>query len=358
MKMTETLPNILCKSKQQLQPAVRMFGDSKALQVLISVFVLQLLIAGGLFWKSNLQAQFAPATQLVTIDPSTVDEVIINDGNDTVSLTRLDAQWQMNDELNTSASVDKVDKLISDIAELKPGLAVTSTRGAHRQLEVADDNFQRQVTLKAGVEIVADLYLGTSPGFRKSHVRQVDYDEVYSGRLNTFDVPADYDNWLNKNLLSFDNVKGIQSEEINLAYADDQWSIVNPEDQRETHQVDKLGIDSLVSQLTTLRVNGFSNPLEVDEPVDEQVANAEAEPSEPSEPKELITHTITVMQNDSPITLVLSKLGSDVTIERSDIPGLFSLPLATYDALKSDIIKNLVVPKVSDASDEDDLPQG
>lgn len=355
MKMTEKLPDILGKSKHWFRPSIDLLGESRSLQILSSVLILQLVIAGGLLWRSNLQAQFAPATQLVSIDPSIVDTVIIDDGDDTVSLQRADDQWRLDDQHNTPASGDKIENLVSDITALKPGLPVTSTRGAHKQLEVAEGNYQRQVTLKVGEEIVADLLMGTSPGFRKSHVRHADQDEVFSARLNTFDIPADYDDWLNQNLLSFDNITGIQTEDIDLAFADDQWSIVKPEKHRETHVVDKSGIDSVISQLTALRVNGFTQTLEVEESTD---AEPGSDADEASEPETLLTHTLTVLQNDKPITLVLSKLGNDATIERSDISGLFELPVTTYDALTSEVVQGLIIPDEADVSTDDNQPQG
>lgn len=355
MKITEKITDILGKSKERLQPTVTMFGESKTVQILSCVFVLQLFIAVGLSWNSNSQAQFAPATQLVSIDPSTVDEVTVDDGENTVSLTLSDTQWQLNDEHNTRAATDKVEKLVSEITQLKPGLPVTSTRGAHQQLEVAEDSFQRHITLKAAETIVAELYLGTSPGFRKSHLRQADQDEVFAARLSTFDVPADYDDWLDRKVLAFDSVDGIRLENLDLAFDNDQWSIVIPEGRRETHEVDETGIDSIITQLTTLQVNGFAQPLEAK---DSAQAESADDASDSTEVDLLETHTVTIVQNDAPVTLVLSKLGNDVTVERSDVPGLFSLPVATYEALTPENFQQLLVTREPDTSAEDDRPQG
>ncbi len=355
MKLTEKLPLLKSVPTAWWAPVKTTFSESSGVQILSGVLVLQLAVAGGLLWKSNSAADFTPAVQLVSVDPSTVDQIIIEDGEGRVTLTNVDEQWRLDDEHKTLADAMKINELLSDLTELKPGLPVASTTGSHPQLEVAEDSFQRRLTLNAGDELVADLYMGTSPGFRKSHIRQADQNQVYAAGLNTFDVPADQDGWLDKELLAFDNVNGVQSESVELAFADDQWSIIQPENQTDTHEVDQDGLASIVSRLNSLRVNGFAVPLESDEPADAVAASDE---SVQSEVEELMTHSITVVQNDTPITLVLSKKGSKATIERSDINGLFALPIATYEDLTADAIQQLIVEKSAETTVEKDLPQG
>ncbi|CAN0487110.1 unnamed protein product, partial [Hapterophycus canaliculatus] len=164
--------------------------------------------------------------------------------------------------------------------------------------------------------------MGTSPGFRKSHIRLVGQDQVYAARLNTFDLPANQDEWLDKSILAFDDdINGIKLDSIELSRAGENWTIVTPHEQTETHHVDVAGITSLVSRLKSLRVNGFASLHESDEPSD--------------------TVPI-VVQNDTPITLVISKKGSNATIERSDVKGSFAVPIATYDSLSGDVIQQLL----------------
>lgn len=344
------------ESKAWLAPLKTTFGESRGVQLLSAVLVLQLAVAGALLWRSSAQNNFAPVTQLVSLDPSTIDEIVIDDGKERVTLTRSDDKWHLNDEHETLAAADKIDVLVSSISDLKPGLPVASTPGSHQQLEVAAEQFQRRVSLKAGDETVADLYMGTSPGFRKSHIRQVDRDQVYAARINTFDTPADHDDWLDQNLLAFDNVTGVQSEGIELTLADEQWSIAQPQNQRVTHEVDQAAIGSFVDQLSSLRVNGFATPLEAAGPSDAEPADTD---SETAEAEELTTHSITVAQNGTPVTLVLSKKGSKATIERSDVKGLFALPVATYESLSSLAVQQLVVEKnAEEPADGDNQPKG
>lgn len=354
MRLSKKPTSVVKTSRLSSVPLRTTFSESKGVQILSGVLVLQLAVAAGLFWKSSLQADFEPATQLVDVDPSTVDEIIIDDGEGRISLTSVDDQWHMDDQHETLASADRISLLVSTIAELNPGLPVANTAGSHQQLEVGEDDFQRHVTLKAKGEAVADLYIGTSPGYRKSHVRRVDQDQVYAVEMNTFDVPASHDDWLDRNLLAFDSVNGVKTEAVEVAFADEQWAIVKPEDKAETHEVDRNGIASLVSRLASLRVDGFATPLGTDEPADAITASDE---SDEAEVEELLTHSITIVNNDTPVTLLLSREGSDATIERSDVKGLFALPISTYEGLTNEVIQQLLVERGAE-TEEADSPQG
>ena len=357
MKAIDKATSIVKTPKGWLSPVKSTFTESRGVQILSGVLLAQLAVAGGLLWHSSSESDFAPATQLISIDPATIDEIIIDDGSKRVSLTSVDDGWRLDDEHQTIADNDKVTQLLSDIVNLKPGLPVANTTGSHQQLEVAEDDFQRRVILNADDKAVADLYMGTSPGFRKSHIRRVDQDQVYAARLNTFDIPADQNDWLDKNLLAFDSVDGIQSGSIELAAVDDQWSIVSEPQQADTHEVDHAGMMSLVSQLETLQVTGFARPLEAETLSDESVSVEDSENPE-AQQDQLMTHTLDIVQKDSTVTLSLSRKGNEATIERSDISGVFALPVSTYEALKADAIEQLIVEKTADSSADNDLPQG
>lgn len=347
MKMPEAIKN----RGNSLATLKATFSQSRGIQVLSGVLVLQLALAGGLLWRSGSDGDFATTEQWVAFDPASVEEIQIGDGEDSVLLTRADGQWRMDDEHQSQAATDKVDELLSSLSELKSGLPVASTPGSHAQLEVDEDEFQRRLTIKTADATVADLFLGTSPGFRKSHARSVDQDEVYAVRLNTFDVPADKDDWLDRNLLQFGDISSIESDGMKLALGDDQWSIVEPKAQSVSHEVDTTQMDSVISQLQSLRVLGFAEPLQADDlPLAD--ASEESADGESTETEPLLVHEVIVVQDEEPITLSISKKGSEATIERSDVPGVYGLSVASFDAFTPESLKQLIVEKTAEATED------
>ena len=57
------------------------------------------------------------------------------------------------------------------------------------------------------------MLLGTSPGFRKVHVRRPNEKEIYTVNLNTYDMPVADTEWLDKALLSAKDVRRIKGEQ-------------------------------------------------------------------------------------------------------------------------------------------------
>ena len=53
---------------------------------------------------------------------------------------------------------------------------------------------------KAGEALVADIYLGTSPSFRKVHARHASGGPVYSIDFSNYEVGAEENEWLDKGL--------------------------------------------------------------------------------------------------------------------------------------------------------------
>jgi hypothetical protein len=176
----------------------------KTIRLLAALLGLQLLLALGLqFTGTNLAATASNGNApLVTIDKDKVDHFTI-EGPDAakVILAKVDGNWQLPERHNFPADTNKVKRLLSRLEGLKRGQPVTTTSGAHVRFKVADDAFERRITLAADDQTLAKLYLGTSPSVRQVHARVDDQKPVYAVELETYDVPAAADEWEDKTLL-------------------------------------------------------------------------------------------------------------------------------------------------------------
>ena len=56
-------------------------------------------------------------------------------------------------------------------------------------------------------ETLAQLYVGTSPGFRKVHVRPADGDAVFAVAFNSWEASAKADDWIDKDILKLDEAE-------------------------------------------------------------------------------------------------------------------------------------------------------
>ena len=319
---------------------------SRLLQVLGVVLVAQLVLAGGLYWNAGRDGNFVVAEELLAFDDSKADRLLITSADEKLALTRAEGVWQLEGDQVLPADGEKVDRLLSQLAGLKAGLPVATSTSAREQLEVAENDFQRHVTVQQGDEVLADLYVGTSPGYQRAHVRRAGQDAIVSAKLNVYDLPDNADGWMDRTLLSFDEVSHIQTEDFTLAKVDEQWKIEAPEARVSGHQVATEPMDKLLDTLQGLRVTGLATELADEDAVsakDESQADEGA-----TEELNVIAWTITD-KGGEPLTLTLTERGSDVTVQRSDRPQTFKVAVSVFNAL-NDVDLDVLLPET--AADE------
>lgn len=86
---------------------------------------------------------------------------------------------------------------------------------------MAAGKYQRHQQLLQDEQLVADLYVGTSPGFRKVHIRKVDDDAIYAVGLNSYEMPVKVSDWLHKTLLAPQDIEGIKGADCTQQKTED-----------------------------------------------------------------------------------------------------------------------------------------
>ncbi len=166
------------------------------LVLLTAVLVLQLVLV--LLFRMQTQPTTDAETVMLPFEPNQVEGITLSDGSLEVSLTRIEDGWQVD---GYPADNGKVAAMLEKLAALDTRWPVATTSASAVRFEVAQDNFQRRVILD-GVDDLAALYLGTSPGFQKVHGRRADSDSIYSIGLSNFELPVNVDGWLNKKMFA------------------------------------------------------------------------------------------------------------------------------------------------------------
>ncbi len=171
----------------------------------------------------------------------------------TLVLSRADATWHLPDGL--PADADKVQDVLGKLAGLSAPWPVATTASAAKRFEVTADHFQRHVVLLAGKKTVADLYLGTSPGYQQVHARPAEGSDVYSVGISNYEIPTDADGWLDKALIEPDGKVSAVAREGSwtLAHKDKGWLLGD-------EAADQKAADDLVRRLSELRVTGVAKP--------------------------------------------------------------------------------------------------
>lgn len=334
-------------------------STSRGVQLLSAVLALQLLFAGGLYWYSNRSADFNATESLVSIDVDAIDELAISTLDERISLIRSGEGWSLNEETGLPAESVKVDQLLATLDGLAPGLPVAMTTTAQSQQEVAEDNFQRRLILKSAGEVSAELFVGTSPGYRKAHVRKADDTAIYAASVNVFDIPADVDSWLDKTVLYFSNITGIKGDDFAISKVDDQWQIDEPASSQADNVVAQAAVSELLDALQGLRVQGLAvdadtdaNVDALDQPLDEEAAD-DIRDVEATEATETSLVELQV-QSDSGswISLNLIKHGEQISASRSDFEKSFRVSESVFSQLEKVNAAWLLMDKAESAGQE------
>ena len=188
---------------------------NKMIRILAIVAGVQLLFIVVAHLGGNSLAQQSKNDLMLVFDTSQVDQLVINaeSPNDTntektreVVLHKQGSRWFTASDFPVTAG--KVENLLDKLASLKHSLPVTTSSSALKRFKVAEEGYERLVTLKAGDTKLAALFLGSGSGARQSYARNESQTSVYTIKLVSYDIPAKEADWQDKNLLklSADNI--------------------------------------------------------------------------------------------------------------------------------------------------------
>jgi len=176
---------------------------NKTNRALIIILVLQLVLSAVVLWPRS--AASGPAEALFPdLETGNVVAVsIAGPGGESLDLARESGSWVLPQAGNYPVQGDDVDALLTKIAALQADRLVTQTAASHKRMKVAEDDFERRITLRLADGTEHILFLGTSPSFGAVHVRAEGEDEVYlTSKLTTQDAGVEATNWIDPVYLS------------------------------------------------------------------------------------------------------------------------------------------------------------
>ena len=198
-----------------------------------------------------------PAYMLQGLDPADVYSVEIGTGDDTVRLTRQEAQFLVTNKQNYPAATQQVNELLTQCLDLKPSELISSSADNHADLEVTEETAQHVIRfLDPEDKLITGLIIGkTREGGQGQYVRQVDKAEVY---LAT-DVPylkTSATDYLDQALLSVEE-KDIQS--ISLTGPKGTCELVKQDGDKKYKYVNMPDGKQLVSNVATSLFGALSS---------------------------------------------------------------------------------------------------
>ena len=282
------------------------------ISLLSGLLIAQLVLAVTINLAGEDYGAFQAEEKLLAFNPDQVDGLHIEGDAKSLLLEKREGRWQLPENGGFPADQDNVKRLLDKLTGLEKGWPVATSSGAARRFKVAEDEFQRKLVLLADDESLAELYVGTSPGFRKVHVRPEGEDAVYGVSFNTWEANAKADDWIDKEILKLDESKVAQVEmpDYVLHKTGESVQIAGLTDQEKSNAEE---ISSLLSKLTGLRI--------------QSLLGSEEKPEYKQDTPEL---EIKIARTDAdPLTYRFSKPEEDsnyYVLKRSDLEYYFKIP--------------------------------
>ncbi len=175
---------------------------SRSTKLLLLLLVLQ---AGLVVWvnlPSDDTGAFEADKPLLAVDAEGMDAVTIEQQDKTrLRIVRKDGGWVLPDKGDFPVLPAKFEKFADKLLNARRSWPVGKTPVAARQFRVTPDGFERRVRFLRGTEVLGDVFLGSSPGFRKVHARLDGGEHTYSIDFNAFEAPVEADQWYHTEIL-------------------------------------------------------------------------------------------------------------------------------------------------------------
>jgi len=305
-----------------------MTPNKRALKLLSVLLLAQVGLAVGLNLHADRYSSFPSDTPLLALDPGRVDGLLIEDGDGhQVQLLKQGGGWVLPQAGSFPASAGRVDALVGQLAALKTSWPVASTPSAAERFKVADDSFDRRLTLRHGDTALVRLYIGTSPTFRKVNARVDGKDDIYSVGLESFEMPAKVDAWEDKTLLTLnaEDITRIELPGVTLQRAGDKLQVDQLGGGEQTAAAESRALLQRIANLTYTASNG-----KADQAVDDR-------------PAVVFEFSLALKSGDKrDYRFTQSPGAKDYMLKVSGQPWSFRVAAYTLDSIRSDTRSKLV----------------
>ena len=305
-------------------------------QVLSLLLAAQLLISVAVFWPREERGNQDARSAILSLSQDSIDRIEISDGSGDVQLLRGDQGWTLPDYFSLPVDQASTETVLTALPSQPRGWPVASSDSAAERFEVAEDRYQRRVRFYQTDSLVGEIYLGSSPGFRKVHSRPGDNRQVYAIEFSSFDLPMGQADWLDKRVLQLDaDITAFTGLDYQITQSQDaSWK--DPEG-APAQQAD---VDQLINGLKGLRVTAAADPATT-----ELLRQME------------VPANLKVTTASGNYGFRLFEIEDAHYIQREDIPVFFSISAFDYDRLNKVSAASLF-PPAAEPSTESETPEG
>ncbi|HEU18505.1 MAG TPA: DUF4340 domain-containing protein [Deltaproteobacteria bacterium] len=222
----------------------------------------QLAVAAGTALVTTDYGTFIPTEKILDADFEMMDGILIqrNDSENRVVLKKQEGGWIVASMDAFPADCEKVGGFFERLAEMKKGWPVATTKGAAERFKVAETDYERKITLSSNGKTIDELFIGTSPTYRKVHMRRAGDDAVYAVDFNVYEAGTKPEDWIDKGVLKHEvsKIARIQLPGFALSRRDGNLIVEGLNEKEEETIAEEA--DRLARRIADLRIRDVHGP--------------------------------------------------------------------------------------------------
>lgn len=243
---------------------------TKLHKILIGLFVTQLVLAVAMLVGSDESAAAREVPLLGGFDAAKVTRLqITSPGKPSIDLVKRGESWVLASSFDYPVATTKITDVLAPLAKMAAAAPMATQRSRHKQLRVADDEYERKVTLTAdGKDTV--LYIGGPAGARRTAVRKATDDRAYAVQgVSAYAAGIEPQQWVDTSYVRVprDEVASIAIERsgsrLQLARSDTAWTATLdgvPLARAAGESLDTSAIDAIVDAASSINLARPGDP--------------------------------------------------------------------------------------------------
>jgi hypothetical protein len=303
----------------------------RTIKILLFVLVVQVALGIWLNLDNGGLETFSSEEKIIDIDAGQIDQIVIEEKEqDPVKLVLKEGNWIVPESDNFPVSPLKLKKITEDLLGTVKSWPVGKTKAAAKQLKVSEVEYNKKITLFKGGKVLKTLFLGTSPGFRKVHLKLGGSAPIYSIGFNSYEISSKAKDWFDEKLLNFDRgrLMGLQLGDITLEKKAAGFEVLGL-DEGEKSNVKE--VSALISKVITL---AFDEVLGTEEKSDYAEST-------------VLEFSVQLKDQDPIVVKVTKPKEKDdyYVLKSSGFPYFFKVRKSVFDAIKETTRSQLVEKK-------------